>query len=399
MFAAAATLSAAPAFAQGGGFTARPGGGGRQIDVQAVGTIEYNDNVVLSDPRISGGGTKGDVIVSPSLSLNIMLPRATGDTYLAGSIGYRFFNNYSGLNRENISLTGGADQRVASCMVHGEANYRRALGDLANLLTTDAPQSFRNTEESRRFTADIGCGGDYGLRPALAYSRTETRNSRVERQFADADTDTFTGQLGLPLPAIGTVSVFGRATDIRYIRRPTPTGGRDGAKSYAAGVQLERSVGTRFNFRGSVNYTKVDPKLAGTRGFSGIGFDLATQYTGEDFSVQIAGSRAAEPSAIFFVSYNLTTTVSAAVTKQLSDRVQLSFNAVRTWRDFASSPLYADAPVIGDDSSYSLGANARYRAGRRLNFVLSAGYSKRTANAQLFNYGAKRVALTTSLAL
>lgn len=398
VLAAATMLSAAPAFAQGGGFAARPSGG-RQIDVRAVGSIEYNDNVVLNDPRISGGGKQGDVIFSPSLNMNILLPRATGDTYLAGSIGYRFFSKYSRLNRENITLTGGADQRLASCLAHGEVNYRRSLGDLANLLATDVAQSFRNTEETRRYSADIGCGSQYGLRPSVAYSRTEIRNSLVEREFADADTDTFTGQLGLPLPAIGTVSVFGRASDTRYIHRPTPTGARDGAKSYAAGVQLERTIGTRLNFRGSVNYTKVDPKLAGTRSFSGIGFDLASQYNGEDFSVQLSGSRVAEPSAIFFVAYNITTMISASVTKQLSERVQLSFNASRSWRDFASSPVFVNAPVVGNDSSYSLGASATYTPVRRLSFILGAGYTERSSNVQLFDFRAKRVTLTTSLAL
>lgn len=388
-FLAATLLSAAPAFAQGGG---------RKIDIRAVNTIDYNDNVVLNDPRISGGGTRGDVSTSPSLSLDIVLPRATGSTYVNGTIGYRFFKNYTRLNRENISLNGGVDQRLASCLTHGEVGYTRALGELSDLLATDTPQSFRNTQESRRFSADISCGS-YGLRPSLAYSRYETRNDSTLRQFGDSNSDSLTAQLGLAVPAIGTISVFGRGTDTRYIHRLTPTGRQDGSKSYAVGVQLERSLGTRLNFSGSVNYTKVDPKLAGTRSFSGIGYQLSATYSGDDYSVQLAGSRSSEPSAIYFVSYNITTTISASVSKQLSNRMSLGVNAGRTWRDFAASSLFLNAPVSGSDESFNLGANISYSAIRRLRFSLGTTYSERTSNIQLFPYKATRVYFTTSLAL
>ncbi|OAN66849.1 gellan polysaccharide biosynthesis protein GelF [Sphingomonas sp. TDK1] len=394
-----ATTAATPVLAQSGGFAARPSGSTRQIDVRAAGTIEYNDNVVLSDPRISGGGTKGDVILSPTLNLNILLPRATGDVYLAGSLGYRFYTKYTGLNREFVTLTGGADQRLASCLVHGEANYNRSLTDLGNLYVQDAAGSFRNTEESRQISADVGCSAPLGLRPALAYSHSQVRNTLALRQFADSDTDSFTAQLGLPTTPIGTFSVFGRMSDSRYVRRVTPTGGRDGIKTYAAGVQFERMVGNRLNFTGSANYIKVDPKLPGTKSFSGVGYSVSGLYRGEDYSISLTGSRNAEPSVIYFVSYNITTTLSLSATKELSERLRVSVGAARTWRDFTASTLFPNALIAGHDKTSSLSATATYIPSRRLSFSLTGAYNDRSTNTQLFKYRAKRIALTTSLAL
>ncbi len=389
-----------PALAQRTAFTPRPSTSGRQIDVRASALIEYNDNVVVNDPRISGGGGADDVLAAPSLDLNVVLPRASGTTYLAGSIGYRFYGKYTNLNRENISLTGGADQRLASCLVHGEIGYQSRISDLSSLYVLDAPNSFNNTEESRRYSADIGCGGPYGLRPTLGYSRTEVRNSQATRKYADSDTDTFTAQLGLQSPSLGTISVFGRYSDSVYVHRPDAAGaGRDGIKNYAAGVQLERNVSSRFNFRGSVNYTKVDPKLPGTESFSGIGFDLSALYNADLFTVQLAGSRAAQPSVIYFVSYEIMTALSATVTHDITSRTKVSLFASKTWRDYASSTRFVGAPISGNDNMLSVGANASYDATQRLRFVLGAGYDERTSNLRLFKYHAKKVNLTASLAL
>ncbi len=390
-----------PALAQRDPFTPRPSSSARQIDVRATGEIEYNDNVVVSDPRIARGERTGDAIASPSLDLSIVLPRASGSTYLAGSVGYRFYNKYTRLNRENISLTGGADQQLASCLVHGEIGYQRRISDLSSLYVLDDPNAFNNTAESRQYSADIGCGATYGLRPAVAYSRTETRNSLTARQYADADTDTFTAQLGLTSPSLGTISVFGRYANSVYLHRQTAAGGfgRDGIKSYAGGLQLERNVSSRLNFRGSVNYTKVDPALPGTPSFSGIGFDLSALYNADLFSVQINGSRAAQPSIIYFVSYEVMTSLSGTISHDLGSRTRVAINARRTWRDYSSSPLYVGAPITGDDHMFSVGANLYYNATRRLRFGLGARYDDRESSIRLYKYNAKRISFTTSLAL
>jgi len=399
LFATAA--SAQPALAQRSAFTARPSGGERQVDIRAAGTIEYNDNVVANDPRISRGGSSGDITASPSLDLSVVLPRATGSTYLAGSVGYSFYKKYTNLNRENISLTGGADQRLSSCLVHGELGYQRRISDLSTLYALDAPDSFNNVEEARQYSADVGCGGAYGLRPAVAYSRTEVRNSQATRAYADANTDALTVQLGLQSPSLGTISIFGRYANSVYIHRLQAPGvvGRDGLKSYAAGLQLERNISGRLDLRGSVNYTKVDPRLPGTSGFSGLGFDLSALYKADLFTVQVSGSRGAQPSAIYFVSYEIMTALSGTITHELNARTQVSLNASKTWRDYASSTLFQSAPISGNDNILSLGANASYTATQRLRFSLNASYNERTSSTRLLKFHAKRVGLSASLAL
>ncbi|MBC9032805.1 outer membrane beta-barrel protein [Sphingomonas sp. JC676] len=390
-----AAVYAAPADAQ------TSGGGGRQIDVSVSNRLQYDSDVVLSDSRISGGRGKDDVSTSPTLDLDIYLPRATGSLYLRGNLGYVFYRKFTKLNRERINLEGGFDQRVlGDCIVHGSANYSRQLSDLGDVFTTvPVTGEFRNSQENREISADVGCGGGIGFRPSVAVSRSEVRNSAALRKFSDADTNSLTGQIGYSAPALGIVSVFGRYSDSKYINRSTPSGNDDGVRTYAAGVQLERNLGTRLNFTGSVNYSKVKPYLASVKEFSGVGFDLSAQYRGDFFQVGLTGSRAAEPSTLLFVSYDIQTSLGLTMTTELTPRLRWNGGFSYRRRAFASSPIFIAAPIRGTESLYSLNAGLSYQAGRRLRFSLDGGYTKRTSDTQLFNYDQKRISLTTSLSL
>ncbi|MHA6720036.1 outer membrane beta-barrel protein [Sphingomonas sp. RS6] len=370
---------------------------GRRVDLNASTRLQYDSNVVLSDTTVAGGRPQSDFSVAPSVNADIYLPRAGGSFYLTGGIGYNFYRRYTRLNRESINLTGGADQRLASCVVHGEGTYSRRLSDLGDLLQESPAESFNNTEERRGISADVGCGGTIGLRPSVAVSRIETRNTSTLRKFADSNTTSFTGQLGYVSPAIGTISLFGRYSDSSYINRATPNGEQDGVRTYAAGLQLERNLGTRLNLAASVNYTKVDPKLAQTAEFTGVGYDLSATYSGDLFQLTISGSRVAQPSQLQFVSYDIQTTIGAVITRQLSPRISLTGGARYSRRRFAPSEIFTGAPPPGNDERVSLNTGLRYRAGPRLNFMLDASYQRRTSNIQLFAYNTTRVGLTTSL--
>lgn len=380
---------------------AQQSNGSRQIDVSVSNRLQYDSDVVLSDNRISGGGGKDDVSTSPTLDLDIYLPRATGSLYLRGNLGYTFYRKFTKLNRERINLEGGFDQRVlGDCIVHGGAKYSRQLSDLGDIFTTvPITGVVRNSEENREISADIGCGGGIGFRPSVAVSRSETRNTSSLRKFSDADTNSFTGQLGYSAPAIGVVSVFGRYSDSKYINRPTPTGEDDGVRTYAAGVQLERDLGTRLNFTGSINYSKVKPYLSSVQDFSGVGFDVSAQYRGDFFQVWLTGSRAAEPSTLLFVSYDIQTSLGLNMTTELTPRIRWNGGFSYRRRSFAASPIFIGAPLRGAESLYTLTTGLSYQAGRRLRFSLDGLYTKRTSDTQLFNYDQKRISLTTSLSL
>jgi hypothetical protein len=392
--AASAVIHVAPAEAQ-------TTTGKRQIDVSVSNRLQYDSDVVLSDRRISGGRGKDDVSTSPTLDLDIYLPRATGSLYLRGNLGYTFYRKFTKLNRERINLEGGFDQRVlGDCIVHGSAGYSRQLSDLGDIFTTvPVTGAFKNSQENREISADIGCGGAIGFRPSVAVSRSEVRNTSVLRKFSDADTNSVTGQLGYSAPALGVVSIFGRYSDSKYINRPTPGGSDDGVRTYAAGVQLERNVGTRLNFTGSVNYSKVKPYLASVKDFSGVGFDLSAQYRGDFFQIGLTGSRAAEPSTLLFVSYDIQTALGLTMTTELTPRIRWTGGFSYRRRAFASSPIFIGAPLRGSETMYGLNAGLSYQAGRRLRFSLDGGYTKRTSDTQLFNYDQKRISLTTSLSL
>lgn len=388
-------MAAMPAAAQ----LRRSAEGKRRVDVTASAQLLYDSNAVLSDPRLSGGRSGSDVSVAPALNMDIFVPRATGDVFLNGNIGYNFYRKYTQLNREQIQLTGGFDQRVSSCVGHGEVQYGRRLSDIRNLAPQETAQSINNTEEERQYSADIGCGGTIGLRPSVGFSRDEIRNSSASRQFADSVSNTVTAQLGYALPSLGVLSVFGRIGDTSYTRRPLVNGQKDGVKIRSAGVQLERSVGVRSSLTGSVNYTSVDPKLPGAQKFRGLGFNLSAAYRGDLFGLQLTGSRTIEPSRLLFASYDVTTNVRGTLSRQFTPRLSGSLSAGYERRQFRASPAFATSPLFSSrsDKLIDYSANVQYAATQRISVSLNATHSKRTSNAQLIPYDANRVSLTTSL--
>jgi hypothetical protein len=373
---------------------------GRKVDINVSNRLQYDTDVALGDSRISGGNGD-DVSTSPSLNVDIYLPRATGSFYLAGGAGYTFYRKFRNLNRESINFSGGFDQRVlGDCVVNGSGNYSRQLGSIGDLPTNVAVgNAFRNSEERRTLSADIGCGGARGLRPSVAVSRTEVRNTQSLRKFSDADTNSFTGQLGYSAPALGVVSVFGRYSESKYINRPAPGGGTDGVRTYSAGVQLERDVGTRLNFRGSVNYTSVKPFLSSVPDFNGIGYDVGATYSGDLFQVSLDGSRAAQPSTLLFVSYDIQTNIGLRLSTEIAPRIRWNGGVSFRRRAFAPSPLFIGAPTRGNEDVYTLNAGLSMRANRRLSFSLDGNYTNRTTNSQLFQYDQTRFSLSTTLSL
>lgn len=374
---------------------------GKQIDISVSNRIQYDTDAVLNDRRISGGRGNGDISTSPSLNLDIYLPRATGSFYLQGGLGYNFYRKFTQLNREQINLSGGFDQRVLSdCIVHGGAQYSRQLSDIGDLPTnTPVGNAARNSEERRSISADIGCGGAVGIRPSVAVSRSEVRNTELLRKLSDADTNSLTGQVGYSAPALGVISIFGRYSVSKYINRTAPNGREDGVRTYAAGLQIERSVGTRLNFTGSVNYNKVKPFLSGVRDFSGIGYDLSATYNGDLFQLALSGSRAVQPSTLLFVSYDVQTNLGLSLNTEISSRMRWHGSVSYNRRAFAPSPVFIGAPTRGSEDLYGLSAGLTYRAGRRLSFSLDGSYSKRTSDSDLFQYTQKRFSLTTTFSL
>jgi hypothetical protein len=375
---------------------------GREIKVTASTRLQYDSDVVLNDRRIvAGGAGHDDVSASPSLNVDIYLPRATGSVYLRGELGYNFYRKFTRLSREQINLSTGFDQRVLSdCIAHGDVEYSRQLGDIGDLLTTTPiGNAYSNTTENRSVSADIGCGGAIGFRPSVAVSRSETRNSAALRKYSDANTNSVTGQLGYASPAIGVISVFGRYSDSTYVNRPTPNGKDDGVSTYAAGVQLERRVGTRLNFTGSVNYSQVDPRSS-AKGFKGLGFDLSGTYRGDVFLVTLTGGRVAEPSTLLFASYDIQTSLGLNLSTEISPRIRWNGGISYRSREYVPSPLFGNIPLLlGTEKVYTLSAGLSYQAGRRLRFLLDGSYTKRDSDLQLYNYDVKRFSLTTILSL
>ena len=109
-----------------------------------------------------------------------------------------------------------------------------------------------NTEEVASVGGQGQCGSAVGISPGAGYRHTTIRNDTAQFEFNNSNQDTFNANLGYQRPALGRLSLYGNYTKGTYINRNVlglpdviPGIPNDGVESYSAGLQFERSIGTR----------------------------------------------------------------------------------------------------------------------------------------------------------
>ncbi|MBA3896962.1 MAG: outer membrane beta-barrel protein [Sphingomonadaceae bacterium] len=372
----------------------------RHVDATLSTTLQYDSNGLLSDSAVNGSGpSQSDLRATPSLNLDIYVPVGRQAVFLAGGIGYDFHTRYKRFNSERINLAGGADLSYAgNCTSHVELGYARYHTNLADIVDIGGGFTDNNREERRSFGIDAGCGGAIGLRPSIGFRREEVRNSSFFRRISNDNTDTYTTQLGYSRPALGTVSIYGSFSDGEYPNRRTATF-VDGVRIFSGGLQYERAVGTRLTARGSLGYSRVEPKAPGVPKYGGLSYSLSATYRGDRISLTALGSRSVEQSNILDISYDIDTNFSLNAEYALSPKVNLLGDARYQRRSFRSSPLIPSSLARGSDRLYDVGGGVRLFPRNRLSFTLEAEREHRDADVRLLNYNDTRVSLTATVRL
>lgn len=396
------------------GASARPSNGApvRQIGIRAAVEASYDSNVYGAGGNvISANRSKDDISITPSLLLDIVLPFGRNSAFLQGQIGYDFYTKNSQLNRERISLDGGASLAVAgSCVVSPNASYARLRSNAGDVFFRDVNglvQANKNVEERTSFGAQVQCGSAIGLTPTIGYRHSTTRNSTVYFEQNDSNQDVIDGSLGYSRPSLGRLSLFGSYSRGEYLGRdingqprrllltstPNPLfdpTALDGIKSYSAGLRFERNIGSKLFGAASLGYSWVDPVAPTARKFRGSSYSLDLGFRPTDrLSIDLAASRAADLSNTVFATYSVTDIYSLNGTYRLNPRLSVNFGSSYQKRDYRTTLNFQGFGPFSfiDKDEFTRGyVGVVYDLNRRLRLNGLFSQQGRKADDRQFNY-------------
>jgi len=370
----------------------------RRIDIGLGAQLDYDSNVLRSGSNVSGRG-KDDIIASPTLNTDILLPFSRNSLYLNGTLAYRFYRHHTELNREAINLNGGGELRLGQrCAIDGDVSWRRQQTDLGDIYDALDP---KNTEQSLTESARASCNRGLGFAPSAGVTHRTVTNSAQIRKENNFNVDTVDVALGYSRPLFGTIAVYGIWSDATYPDRiAIAPGANDGTRTYQLGVRYERDIGTRLRGKVSLGWSKVNPKLAGVPGFQGLFYSTdITALVNERLQLAVSAARTVEQSNLLSISYSITDMANAEARYAFSPLVRLVVGATWTRRNLHRSPAVLDPVFVPDDRLWDLHARLSFRHSNRLSFGLDASYRDRQSRTNFDNYNSFRAGISAQFTL
>ncbi len=406
----------------GAGPRVNAGAPARQINIRASLEASYDSNVFgFGDNRnVLDTRSKDDFSLTPSLLVDVVLPFGRNSAYLRGQLGYDFHLENTELNRERISLDGGATVAVAgSCSTSASMSYSRLRSNAGDIFIVDPEidPDFRqvrdNVQERKSIGGRVSCGGAIGLSPSLGYNHTEARNGSSFFRSNDSNQDAVDFSLGYQRPSLGRVALYGSYAEGEYLGRdifgglrgltPFDPNNLDGVKNYSAGVRFERNIGSRISGAVAVGYSWVDPKAINSRRFRGNNYSVNLNLRPTDrLSVDLLATRSADLSNSAFATYSLTEVYSLNGTYRMNPRLAFNFGSSYQTRDYRTEVQVAPGlgfRFVDKDKFTRAYVGAVYELNRRLRINGLFSQQGRRSNDARFNYTNSTVTVGVSYRL
>ncbi|MBV8970710.1 MAG: hypothetical protein JO290_00285, partial [Sphingomonadaceae bacterium] len=268
-----------------------------------TGSIEtlYDTNVIRTSTLVGAGGHRDDFRYSPAASFTYGRSGGLLSLSVAGLVGHDFFQYNTRLDR-NRYLGGGTItyHRGTSCQVTVSGNYAsrqngiRGAGaetiDPSGNPADDVGAVIDNVQTSSLYGVNAGCGSPTGrLSFGLGYNHSSLANGASIRRFADSDSDTYSGNVGIGILRPGQLSLVGSYSTIGYPNRFAGVPGflippqllNAGVHTYRIGVSFSRPIGTRLSGSIGASFLHADPS-GGQAPYSSPAYNLGLAYTASE---------------------------------------------------------------------------------------------------------------------
>ena len=354
---------------------------GRETEADASVNVLYDSNIARSSEELAAARhlTLADEIFTPGVDFTLARQLGREVVFLQGNASYVFHRTDTILNRQNIDINGGITTRVLRCQELVTGTFASAQTDLAD----QSLVVVKNTLDTSSMGGSADCGRAIGFAPTGSISETWRTNSAHQLQGLNENTLSTSGGLAYRQPTFGSVSLFGSYSQAIFPNNIILENGvphNYGYNLYAAGVTYTRRLGGRLEGSATISYTKLDPDISGSAGFSGVTYAVdGTYQVNARILLHATASRAVQPSNVIESNYSTDENYVAEATYLLGTRLSLTLTGFRKTQDYN---IVINVPTLDltRSTTDSLFLQATYTMNRRFSFILLAGDEERRAN-------------------
>ncbi|MBT9471366.1 MAG: outer membrane beta-barrel protein [Pseudomonadota bacterium] len=373
----------------------------RRLDFGAHASVFHDSNVARTDETLAAqrGIEPEDVIFTPSLRFDLLLPISRQSFFLNGTAGYDFHRENNQLDSERFNVSSGLNGQLGPCRGTLMGGYTRAQGDLQDL-TLINPE---NTREVTSVNANVSCARPTGLGLQLSAGHEWANNSNVLQ--AQSDYESSSGQVGVTYgrPTFGVLTVFAQRQRTEYDNR-IGLGSTPGYDMTAAGVSFERRLGARIEGTLSLSYSWVDPLTSAPGGageYTGTtyGADFVFRPT-ERLETLFTYERSIVPSTRIGKLYDIQEDLRLEARYQLGARFQVGLGGRMLDSTSEGSTLVGVNPglLLTDSRTKVMFGSLTFKQSQRTSIRLDVSREEREANIPTYEYSTTRVGLTADVA-
>jgi hypothetical protein len=368
----------------------------RETDASASVNVLYDSNIARSDRETAALRhlSLADELFSPTVNFDVARQLGREVFFLQGNAGYVFHRSDTILDRQNVNIDGGVTTRILRCQELVTGSFTSAQSDLAeqSLLVV------KNTLDTSSVGASADCGRAIGFAPTGSISETWRTNSARQLAALDSNTLSASGGLAYRQPTFGSISLTGSYSKADYPHNIfVDLGGLHnyGYSLYSAGVSYDRHLGGRLEGVASVSYTKLQPVISGSAGFSGLTYSLDAIYrVNTRLNLTATATRAAQPSNRIDSNYSIDQNYTLEATYLLGTRLSLSLIGLHSSQNYNTVILLPGFFDLTRSTTDSVFLTATYTMNRRFSFIFNVGDEERSANVPGLSYSSTRTGIT-----
>jgi hypothetical protein len=355
----------------------------------------YDSNVARSSAAQAAARGLHPEDAKTDVNLNLDLLHALGrqSVFLAGDVGYQFFDKNTVLNRQKINLQGGIVMRAASCnlvLSDSVSSAQTSLDELVNTVT-------KNEQNVNQVSASGACARTLGLSPTFSLSESQGRNSSSRLKGQDYNNVSGSAGVAFDRPALGRISVFGSYAKTEYTRSSplaVLTGQVPSFEVTGGGVSYNRALGARLRIALQVSYSTASQSLASRSNFKGFVYGGNFTYTPNSrIVISLNANRSVNPSIQLGATYQVVEKYEEQLRYRLSGRLALEAGASQSDTSFQGASA-GPALILSDQSNYKYFAAATLTFLRVNSIKLNIQHDERQSNVAAFNYDSNQVSLT-----
>lgn len=359
----------------------------------------YDSNVARSSENLANlrGIVQEDEIYSPTAQLNLARIWGSGAAFIKASAGYDFYRNNTILNREELDVHTGVNQKLETCFSTLEGIYTRQQSDLDQLTVAVT----KNTESLSSASLSVVC--DWGSRVSWSLSAAPTwaQNSAILLKASDNRSVPVIGEVRYDFSTFGKISIFGEYVDATYPYRAVQLDSSfvaDGYNLYSGGVRFKRDLGTRLTATLQLSVISLRPRVPEDLAFSGAGYSAAVTYQFTPrLDAEVFIEKAANPANRIDTTYSVDQTYRASLGYKLGVRTRLSFDGqIVDFHYFGAKIQRGIDPI--KQSIGSINAKLGYTLRPNLSIALTAMQEHGSADIEGYGYDDSRAELSLSAA-